>query len=716
VTVSYLGQTDEFKVKVVENPVERIEITKLPDKTEYIQYVDGYISSRWDEETQQYEDYFYYDTHNYFSGFEMMVYYSDGTSSVYSFDENYGEFNGYPVNFETDQYDNPWNLGEHTVTVSYLGQTDEFKVKVVESPVSSIKIIKDPKDTHYIEGELPNADGMVLKVYYKDGSSKDIELNFNSYLNEFWIEEDWGGAYKCTVNFEKDGEILYDGAKPGINQLVVEYLGVRTSKNITVYENSIVSYELIKPPTNVYGTDMVIKAIYKDGKTSELQIKAVCSRWGAEDDGYLLSGGEALTDDGIFRFEAKVKYKGFYQIEDFAYTLNNIDVKISSSNKREIFAQIGVSMLVSDTAGKIYLLANILNKKPDVHFNGELTRENIDIIATGSHFMHYHWFSEYFGSVISGSKLSEIMHSLFVITKDDFTLSKYYDPQNNTYDFPVEGFGGTFTQKISLRKSGNNYMAQVFMADFDEEGEPYNEITYYITVTPENKIQLFTSQLMLESISVTKLPSKTTYNVGENLNTSGIVVTAHYIDGSSSTVSSGLKYSYDFSKEGTRTVKVEYQGKTASFTVTVQTPKPGTITSDVYSVNGDYLSKITSGTTVSQLLNGLNEKAYLKVFKGSTEVSGATKLCTGMTVCLMDGSTVKKRLTIIVTGDVNGDGDITVTDMIAIKADILNKSKLSGVYSKAADTNGDSTISITDFIQIKAHILGKDSIKGRAHS
>ena len=259
-------------------------------------------------------------------------------------------------------------------------------------------------------------------------------------------------------------------------------------------------------------------------------------------------------------------------------------------------------------------------------------------------------------------------------------------------------------------------MVQVFMAYLEENGELYDEITYYITVTPENKIQLFTSQLMLESISVTKLPSKTTYNVGEDLNTSGIVVTAHYIDGSSSTVSSGLKYSYDFSKEGTRTVTVEYQGKTASFTVTVQTPKPGTITSDVYSVNGDYLSKITSGTTVSQLLNGLNEKAYLKVFKGSTEVSGATKLCTGMTVCLMDGSTVKKRLTIIVTGDVNGDGDITVTDMIAIKADILNKSKLSGVYSKAADTNGDSTISITDFIQIKAHILGKDSIKGRAHS
>jgi hypothetical protein len=66
---------------------------------------------------------------------------------------------------------------------------------------------------------------------------------------------------------------------------------------------------------------------------------------------------------------------------------------------------------------------------------------------------------------------------------------------------------------------------------------------------------------------------------------------------------------------------------------------------------------------------------------------------------------------IIVTGDCNGDGKISVTDMLAIKAHLLQKSTLSGIFAQAADTNADHNISITDFIQIKASILGKSQIK-----
>lgn len=81
---------------------------------------------------------------------------------------------------------------------------------------------------------------------------------------------------------------------------------------------------------------------------------------------------------------------------------------------------------------------------------------------------------------------------------------------------------------------------------------------------------------------------------------------------------------------------------------------------------------------------------------------------------LLDGSTVKQTAVVVVTGDSNGDGSITITDMLAVKAHVLKKSVLTGAAAKAADTSGDKTISITDFIQIKAHILGKDKIQPRA--
>ena len=84
-----------------------------------------------------------------------------------------------------------------------------------------------------------------------------------------------------------------------------------------------------------------------------------------------------------------------------------------------------------------------------------------------------------------------------------------------------------------------------------------------------------------------------------------------------------------------------------------------------------------------------------------------------MTAKIMDGNTVAKSYNIIVTGDVNGDGNATVTDMLAIKAHLLGKNKLSGEYATAADTSGDNAISITDFIQVKAKILGKGNITAR---
>jgi beta-galactosidase len=69
-----------------------------------------------------------------------------------------------------------------------------------------------------------------------------------------------------------------------------------------------------------------------------------------------------------------------------------------------------------------------------------------------------------------------------------------------------------------------------------------------------------------------------------------------------------------------------------------------------------------------------------------------------------------QKLNVIVSGDVNGDGKITITDMLLVKSHLLNKSKLTDAYLRAADINGDYKQTITDFIQIKAFLLGKGMI------
>ena len=98
-------------------------------------------------------------------------------------------------------------------------------------------------------------------------------------------------------------------------------------------------------------------------------------------------------------------------------------------------------------------------------------------------------------------------------------------------------------------------------------------------------------------------------------------------------------------------------------------------------------------------------------------VSDDTPLGTGMLVRIIDGDAFIKTYTVIVTGDTSGDGKITITDMIAVKAHILKKDMLVGVYETAADVagqtgGGDGKVTITDFIKVKAHILKKETITG----
>ena len=188
-------------------------------------------------------------------------------------------------------------------------------------------------------------------------------------------------------------------------------------------------------------------------------------------------------------------------------------------------------------------------------------------------------------------------------------------------------------------------------------------------------------------------------------------------------------------KEGTATITVStLHGVSATCTVTVKaatvvepdtpdvpdipdvpvTPeKPTELTSNKVTVTDKTISKVTENTTVASLLSSFNEEATILVTMNGKVVDSSSLIGTNMVVSLMDGNTVVKSYTVVVTGDTNGDGKVSITDMIAVKSYLLNKSTLTSASEQAADTSGDGKISITDFIQIKAKLLGKGSIVAR---
>ena len=78
---------------------------------------------------------------------------------------------------------------------------------------------------------------------------------------------------------------------------------------------------------------------------------------------------------------------------------------------------------------------------------------------------------------------------------------------------------------------------------------------------------------------------------------------------------------------------------------------------------------------------------------------------------LYDGSgNEMKRYQLLVYGDVNGDGKISSTDLLAVQKHILRMQELSGVYLTACDANHDGRFTATDLLVIQKHILKLDEL------
>ena len=96
------------------------------------------------------------------------------------------------------------------------------------------------------------------------------------------------------------------------------------------------------------------------------------------------------------------------------------------------------------------------------------------------------------------------------------------------------------------------------------------------------------------------------YYVGDSLDTAGLTLTASYSDGSTQTVSSGFSCSPSaLSTAGSQTVTVTWEGKTASFIITVEELIPVNITSTLPNKTEYYVGDTldTTGLTIIYTYN-----------------------------------------------------------------------------------------------------------------
>ena len=97
-------------------------------------------------------------------------------------------------------------------------------------------------------------------------------------------------------------------------------------------------------------------------------------------------------------------------------------------------------------------------------------------------------------------------------------------------------------------------------------------------------------------------------------------------------------------------------------------------------------------------------KAKVVVKRGNSTITTANVI-TGDTVTITSGDETK-TYTIILYGDINKDGKISILDLLAEQKHLLGTNKLTGTPSKAADVNKDGKISILDLLAVQKHLLG----------
>ena len=139
----------------------------------------------------------------------------------------------------------------------------------------------------------------------------------------------------------------------------------------------------------------------------------------------------------------------------------------------------------------------------------------------------------------------------------------------------------------------------------------------------------------------------------------------------------------------------------------------GLVVKSGYKLSGSYISGIGVNTKASSIINSFkkSDASVNVVIKNSSgKVIDADYVGTGSIIELSLGESSIKY-TVVIYGDVSGDGKINSLDLLKVQKHILGINKLGDAYSTAGDASGDGKINSLDLLKIQKHILGINLIK-----
>lgn len=133
---------------------------------------------------------------------------------------------------------------------------------------------------------------------------------------------------------------------------------------------------------------------------------------------------------------------------------------------------------------------------------------------------------------------------------------------------------------------------------------------------------------------------------------------------------------------------------------------PGVTTK--FHIEGNRLSGIGAGMNADAVAAGITGGNVTVYHSDGTTINAGT-VGTGNIVTVSDGTSTVSY-TVIIYGDVLGNGSIGVGDLVVTKKSLLGLGQLSSAQTTAADVDRDGDVTIRDLVMIKKHILGQQSL------
>lgn len=110
--------------------------------------------------------------------------------------------------------------------------------------------------------------------------------------------------------------------------------------------------------------------------------------------------------------------------------------------------------------------------------------------------------------------------------------------------------------------------------------------------------------------------------------------------------------------------------------------------------------------TGEMILAGIRESNVRLADSEGREVSRNSTPHTGYRLQKLEGDSVVYELSLVLLGDVNGDGDLSTSDYMIVRKCFAGQYELEGAYFKAADVSRNERMDTADYLRIKSHFAG----------